>query len=321
MKRLIISIYTAVLGAALFAGCSGGGGGDKKSTSGKENYTADGVSFAMCHVPGGTFPIGANDVGSATVSPFWIAETEVTYELWYKVRVWATTDVGGGKRADGGVLYTLSDQGCEGSNGSAGLTPTTAKNEPVTHVNIYDSMVWCNALTEWYNAKNGTNYGCVYSRTGTIVRDSSGYGTWVADANANGFRLPTSEEWECAARYIDGTVWLYGDHASGDLTGACYNDGSILGGLALSALFGNYAVYDSNSGGKTAQVKSKLPNALGVYDMSGNVMEWCFFISYYGYLKGGCWSFDSSYLRVGSTYSDYLDYEDDFTSLRFARTK
>jgi hypothetical protein len=44
----------------------------------------------------------------------------------------------------------------------------------------------------------------------------------------------------------------------------------------MSILFVDYAVYNGNAGGSTALVISKLPNALGIYGMSGNVWVWCF---------------------------------------------
>jgi hypothetical protein len=62
-------------------------------------------------------------------------------------------------------------------------------------------------------------------------------------ADADGFRLPCINEWELAARYRDGVLWTYGDHASGDESGACYDDGDMLGGLGISILFVDYATY------------------------------------------------------------------------------
>lgn len=94
-----------------------------------------------------------------------MGETEVTYELWYEVYKWATTDTGDGKRSDCGDLYSFANKGREGNNGTIGALPTTAKQEPVTLVNWRDTIVWCNALTEYYNANNGSgnrSYMCLY---------------------------------------------------------------------------------------------------------------------------------------------------------------
>ena len=68
------------------------------------------------------------------------------------------------------------------------------------------------------------------------------------------FTLPTEAQWEFAAR------------------GGNYSKGYKYSG---SNTIGDVAWYESNSGGKTHPVGQKQPNELGIYDMSGNVAEWC----------------------------------------------
>jgi len=315
---------------------SGGGAGTAPGY--KETYTADGVTFKMVHVPGGkTFPTGTNDEGTATVAnAYWIGETEATYELCYKVFVWATTDAGSGMRADGGVLYSSIFGPNPPRAGHDGFE--TDSQEPVTFLNWRHAMVWCNALTEWYNAHKGTGYACVYytdsgyttplrsvNDTGSVDSTPGGQDNPYVKPDARGFRLPTSNEWELASRYIDGTTWLYGDHASGDQSGYCYNDGSPLGGQLLSTVFGNYAVYEDNSGSSTAVVRNKTANALGLYDMSGNVWEWCFdwypgFEGSYRVIRGGGWASEPTNLRVG--LAAYIEpyFEEAIIGFRFSRS-
>jgi formylglycine-generating enzyme required for sulfatase activity len=289
----------------------------------KETYTADGVSFDMAYVPGGlTFPIGTNDYGNATVdNAYWIADTEVTYELWHALYTWAT-----------GNGYTFANDGREGDDGTDGAAPTGADQEPVTYISWRDSMVWCNALTEWYNAEKGTSYECVYTYSGSIIRDSTNSNCDDADesSTAKGFRLLSSNEYECAARYRDGTLWTYGDHASGDDSGACYDDGTILGGLGMSTVFGDYAWYDGNSGsthvvgtagngGGAARTGNN--NALGLYDMSGNVREWCFTEDGSDRIhRGGSWYDIAFSLQVGYWNSFDPDFAYSDLGFRVCRT-
>ncbi len=272
-----------------------------------QTYTAGGVSFTMVYVPGGlTFPTGTNDEGAATVdNAYWIGKTEVTYELWSEVYDWAVNGTGG---ATGEGQYIFANEGGRGGyfNGSNNVPYSSGhETHPVSMVNWNDAMVWCNALTEWYNARKKTNNECVYTYLSAILRDSRDTNNdackgAVAGATAKGFRLLTSNEWELASRYRDGVLWTYGDHVSGDETGYCFNDGSPLGDMPISTVFGDYAVYNDNSGFSTAFVTSRKANALGLYDMNGNVWELCFDVSGSERVRrGGSYVYIDSYQRLG----------------------
>ena len=167
----------------------------------------------------------------------------------------------------------------------------------------------------------------MYTYAGSIIRDSRDSNAAacdgaVASATAKGFRLLSKYEWELAARWRDGTLWTYGDHANGDDSSACYNDGSILGGLSMSTVFGDYAVYYNNSGASTAAVKSKCANALGLFGMSGNVWEWCFDLSgSYRVRRGGSGNSDNSFMQVGFLSSYGPSDESWWIGFRFAKTQ
>ncbi|GAB4426273.1 MAG: hypothetical protein OHK0039_44270 [Bacteroidia bacterium] len=91
---------------------------------------------------------------------------------------------------------------------------------------------------------------------GVSWEDAQAYCVWLSQQTGQTWRLPTEVEWEYAA----------GGGASGRTTWA---------GTSTESSVGNYAVYGSKGSSKTQPVKSKLPNRLGLYDMSGNVWEWC----------------------------------------------
>lgn len=266
-------------------------------------YTLGSTEFTLNYCPGGTFPSGIADNSSDTSTDFWIGETEVTYELWDLIYTWATSGTGG---ATGEGAYTFAQAGTAGDG--TGDTP----QHPVSNFNWRSAMVWCNALTDYVNAETGTAMTCCYYTDANLqvpIRSCDGPGTITPNtdgsqdapyvkSSATGFRLPYSKEWECAARYIDGSTWTPGNHASAAVT--VYNASSSAGQIDSE----DVAVFDLNSGSSTAEIKTKLPNALGLYDMSGNVFEWCFdwaegFTGTKRGKRGGSWYDTSELLQIG----------------------
>lgn len=201
------------------------------------------ISPGMVTVAGGTFKASSTVV---TISGFKIDNYEVTYELWTDVRAWAST-------------HSYTDL----APGQNGYNPSGANN-PVTMVNWYDIVKWCNARSE----EDGLTP--VYYTDNT---QSTIYRTGDLDINldavkwdANGYRLPTETEWEFAAR------------------GGNFTRGFTYSG---SNTVDNVAWYTGNSGNTTHTVGTKSANELGIYDMSGNAGEWCW--DWYGstYPSGG----------------------------------
>ena len=132
--------------------------------------------------------------------------------------------------------------------------------------------------------------------------------TWECDFNANGYRLPTEAEWEYACRAGTKTAFFFGNS---------------------STQLKSCAWFDGNSAGKPHPVGQKRPNPWGLYDMYGNVWEWCndfYKVDYYQespeedpkgprtgetkVVRGGAWRFSAETCRSGYRYNEDPGYVD-----------
>lgn len=182
--------------------------GTSSYTPDVKTYYANGISFQMVEVRGGTYRMGGTSeqgskaksseypIHSVTLSSYYIGRTEVTQALWKAVM------------GESISKYTSGNHG-------------VGDNYPMYCISWDD----CNKFISKLNSITGKN-----------------------------FRMPTEAEWEFAAR---GGTMSKGYKYSGSNT------------------LGNVAWFDDNSGSKTHEVGTKSPNELGIYDMSGNVHEWC----------------------------------------------
>jgi formylglycine-generating enzyme required for sulfatase activity len=227
----------------------------------------------MAFIPAGVFTMGnylingssitndpditdANPV-TATVSAFYMDVNLVSYSMWTNVYAYATSHG-----------YSFDDAG-------AGKAP----NNPVYSVNWYDCVKWCNARSQqagktplYYTDAGKTQ---VYTAGDT----DSVYVNW----GGQGYRLPTEAEWEKAARGgLVGERFPWGDvisenlaNYSGDTTDYSYDLGPN----------GTNPIGATGGSPYTSPVGSFAPNGYGIFDMAGNLMEWCW--DWHGTYAGG----------------------------------
>jgi formylglycine-generating enzyme len=265
----------------------------------------------MAFIPGGSFKMGDNfydpygssydyPVHTNYVSAFFMDRYEVTKALWDDVYDWAISH---------GYSF---EYGAEGK----------ATNHPVQNVTWYDAVKWCNARSEkaglvpaYYTSI--TMYW-VY-RSGTNSLENS----WVKWTT--GYRLPTEAEWEKAARGgLGGHRFPWAtdkiDHGRANYYSSWVNDVPWYP-YDESATEGYHPAFESGSKPYTSPAGYFAPNGYGLYDMAGNVWEWCWdrFGSYLGtsetnprgpyygaarVTRGGSWFFDAVSCRVAYRHPD-----------------
>jgi formylglycine-generating enzyme len=229
-------------------------------------------------IPAGSFTMGncmdpnegsPNELPLHTVnvSAFYMDKYEVTKALWDEVVAW-----------NGGNGYAYAS--------GSGLGK--AANHPVHTINWFDCVKWCNARSQKENLTP-----CYYTDTNLTVVYKTGQAEPYVKWGANGYRLPTEAEWEKAARGgASGHRFPWSDSDTIQHARANYHS-STYDAYDTSPTRDYHPTFATNGPPRTSPVGYFAPNGYGLYDMAGNVWEWCW-----------DWYDSGWYANAGATVSD-----------------
>jgi len=295
MKKTFF-LLTGVLFVLLFLGCS-------NTTEPPSESPKIGT---LVYVPAGSFQRDAGEENISVITkPYYLGKYQITRQQFL--------DIMGTDPSD--------------TSYSSGM------DDPVQKVNWYHAIAFCNklslleGLTPAYTVSGVSNWANL-AFSSIPTSPNTDWNAATCDWESSGYRLPTEMEWMWAAMGADkdardGAIDADGINRTGwskNYAGEGYGSGTSID---------DYAWYTSNSGDngasenrKTHPVGEKLPNELGLYDMSGNVWEWCWDwrgdypssteTDYHGpasgssrVYRGGSWNNGASRCTVASRYYNF----------------
>lgn len=281
--------------------------------------TGGSIPADMALIPAGSFTMGdtlrdgAGVAGGGDtphtvfVSEFYMGKHEVTKSQWDEVKSWAISK---------GYEFSV-----DSGNGKA-------HNHPVYGIRWNDAVKWCNARSEKEGLTPVYRDGSKIHKTGIsgIPSDVLWY--------ANGYRLPTEAEWEKAARGgLSGKRFPWGSDTISHLQ-ANYKASDVWSYDSSGSVNNFHPTYATGSQPYTSPVGSFAPNDYGIYDMAGNLSEWCWDTYGYDYettdprgspygssriFRGGSWAEVAWRCRVAGYNDSYPEVTSIYVGFRVAR--